>query len=197
MHRQSCLTSEAARTTSHPRLRKEACSRSEITPLSLMVRRKDDENSKGRKLPDKHTGPQLHSANGRPRCQNTGHRLVPGIPTIKYLAAFPGRQILMVHQGRRGRGQHGTYYFSLNTLSGRRQRLDITKSHGKSGRFFLDLTRVFVAAVHVSGLAASLRSAGEPAASFFLSHRLYLPFLLGMQSFPVGPFMSSPRAYRA
>lgn len=107
MHRQSCLTSEAARTTSHPRLRKEACSRSEITPLSLMVRRKDDENSKGRKLPDKHTGPQLHSANGRPRCQNTGHRLVPGIPTIKYLAAFPGRQILMVHQGRRGRGQHG------------------------------------------------------------------------------------------
>lgn len=56
MHMQSCLISEAARTTSHPQLRKEACTRSEVTPLSLMFRRKNDENSKGRKLPDKYTG---------------------------------------------------------------------------------------------------------------------------------------------
>lgn len=90
MHRQSSLISEAAGITSHPQLRKEACTRSEVTPLSLMFKRKNDENSKGRKLPDKHTEPPV-------QVQNTGHRSVPGIPKIKYLAVFPGRQMLMVH----------------------------------------------------------------------------------------------------
>lgn len=40
VHRQGCLASEAARTTSHPYLRKEACTRSEVTSLTLGFREK-------------------------------------------------------------------------------------------------------------------------------------------------------------